>query len=176
MASRKRARRDKTLDLEIGARVAKLRAARGMAQVDLGRLLLRQDSAGQAYKWETGKAGFSLNDLVKLAEHFGVTLDYLIRGSESDAPLTGEEIETVLNQYAASAEERQEFAAHRRLYRDHRITTSYVHVFLLVLRKDRNVEAAADAALNAAARDRGIVEGGDASQVPSGVLRKRRKG
>jgi transcriptional regulator with XRE-family HTH domain len=175
VASRKRARRDKTLDLEIGTRVAELRVNKGMPQVELGRFLKRQDAAGQAHKLESGKSGFSLADLVKLADHFGVTLDYLIRGSETDAPLTNEEVDTVLKRYAASEHERNEFAAHRRLYRDHRITTSYVHVFLLVLRRDRPLEEAADAALNAQARDSAKLESGEATRVPPDALRKRRK-
>jgi transcriptional regulator with XRE-family HTH domain len=177
VVARKRVRRDKDLDQAIARRVAELRIKNQMSQVELGRFLGRQDAATAAHKLETAKTGFSISDLIALADKFGVTLDKLIRGfdPESDESLTDAEIDTVMRQYAATDAERAEFTAHRKLYRDHRITTSYLMVFLLVLRRDRNVAQAADAAVNAAARDAAVAESGSTTRVPPGELRRRRK-
>lgn len=177
VGSKKRPRRNKQLDATIAQRVAELRVKKQMAQVDLGRLLERSDAATAAHKLENAKSGFSLQDLVTLAKHFDVSLDQLVRGvtPDTDGTLTDDEIKQVLDQYAASDVERREFAEHQRIHRDHRVTASYIHVFLLALRRGRSLERAADEALAASARDSAVQETGSAERLPPGELRRRRK-
>jgi len=64
--------------MSLGENICRLRTARNMSQGDLAELL---DVSRQSIsKWETDGATPELDKLVKLALHFGVTLDELVSG------------------------------------------------------------------------------------------------
>lgn len=169
--------RDRDLDREIGARVAEFRQKHGMTQVDLGRLLGRV-SPSSPHKYETGKAGLTLGDLIKIAEHFDISLDRLIRNVDPkgvEPALDDAQIDAVLTQLAATPDERAVFASHRYIYTHQRITAAYVLAFLFGRRSNASVEQAVDAAVLATAREAAIAETGSAERAKADTLRKKRK-
>ena len=73
------------LAAEIGDRIMALRTARGWSQPELAR------RAGLASKtlisnYELGYRSPSCESLLRIADAFGVTADYLLRGDNSDTP------------------------------------------------------------------------------------------
>lgn len=171
-------RRDRDLDKAIGARVQQVRLKHGMSQVDLGRLLGRTDASGGGHKVETGKVGFTLSALKAVADRFDVSLDWLVRGADPkgvDPVLSEAELDLVLIQLGASADEREVFAAHRRVYSQQRITSAYAMAFLLGRRSGATVEHAVDQAVMAQAREAAIAETGSAERAKPNALRRRKK-
>ena len=61
-------------------RIRELRLSRGMTQEDLGKVLNVQKSA--ISKYEKGRASLTEDILLAVAEHFGVSTDYVL-GKES---------------------------------------------------------------------------------------------
>ena len=66
----------------IGQRIKELRELKGLTQAQLGELVFVTDKT--VSKWEKDKSEPDSNSLVLLAEKLGVTLDYLLTGSEPD--------------------------------------------------------------------------------------------
>lgn len=64
-------------------RVRYLREQRGMKQSDLGKLLNVKDAA--ISKYESGKVPMTGDTLIKIAEIFGVTVDYLLGRDDANA-------------------------------------------------------------------------------------------
>ena len=65
-------------ETKVGARIAKLRAEKNMTQAALGELLGVSDKT--VSKWENGGCYPDVSLFPKLADTFGVTVDYLMRG------------------------------------------------------------------------------------------------
>lgn len=72
--------------MSLSEKILKLRAARGMSQGDLAEKL--GVSRQSVSKWETGQSVPDLDKIIKLADLFGVTTDYLLREAEQ---VSGEE-------------------------------------------------------------------------------------
>lgn len=68
---------------KLGERINKYRTARGLSQLELSELL--EVSRQSISKWETDAAVPELSKLVKMAEIFGITLDDLVLGKESES-------------------------------------------------------------------------------------------
>ena len=66
----------------IGQRIKELRESRDMTQAELAELLFASDTP--VSKWEKDKSEPEYNILIKIAELFGVTLDYLLTGTNPD--------------------------------------------------------------------------------------------
>lgn len=64
-------------ETKVGARIAKLRAEKNMTQAALGELLGVSDKT--VSKWENGGCYPDVSLFPKLADTFGVTVDYLMR-------------------------------------------------------------------------------------------------
>jgi transcriptional regulator with XRE-family HTH domain len=171
-------RKDIGLDEAIGARVRQIRLKRGVKQVDIGRLLNRESPSTSAHKIEKGLVGLTLVDLKTIADHLDISLDWLVRGTDPkgiDSALNESELERVLDQLGATADERAVFAAHRHLYAQQRITAAYAMAFLLGRRSGATVEGAVDQAVTAQAREAAIAETGSAKRAKPDALRRRRK-
>lgn len=75
------------INKEIGVRIAKLRENRNLSQAQLAveldkiGLKVRRESITQ---WENGTRDLKTEYTVKLADYFGVTCDYILRGIEAD--------------------------------------------------------------------------------------------
>ncbi len=73
--------------LSIGSRIAKLRMERGLSQKQLADelekigLKVRRETVTQ---WENGTRDLKTEYTIKLADFFGVTCDYILRGIESE--------------------------------------------------------------------------------------------
>ena len=67
---------------DFAGRLAKLRCERGVTQEDLAFLL--QKSRQMVTKWENRAARPTIDDLVSIADFFGVTTDYLLLGVKSE--------------------------------------------------------------------------------------------
>ena len=71
----------------IGLRISKLREKRGLSQKQLADelekngLKVRRETVTQ---WENGSRDLKTEYTVKLADFFGVTCDYILRGIESE--------------------------------------------------------------------------------------------
>ena len=75
---------DEKAQLELSTRIVNLRTANGMTQFDLATSIGVQQPA--ILKWEKGYNCPSIPMLIKLADVFGCTLDYLLgRDTSSDA-------------------------------------------------------------------------------------------
>lgn len=171
-------RSDKDLNEAIGARVRKVRLKHGAKQVEIGRLLGRQSPSTDAHKIEKGLVGLTVVDLKAIADHFDVSLDWLARGTDPkgiEPTLNELELERVLDQLGATADEREVFAAHRRVYTQQRITAAYTMAFLLGRRSGATVERAVDQAVTAQAREAAIAETGSAERAKPNALRRRKK-
>ena len=169
--------RDEELDKEIGARIRQLLEERGASQADLGRLLERKQASTNAYKYVTGRSGLDIKSIKKIAEHFDVSTDQLIRGiaPKGVEPLLEEaDLETLFTQLRASPLERDLFAQHLRIYTQHRVTSSYVTGFLLGHRMHGTLQGAVDAAVLEKSREAAIAETGSAKRAEPNALRKRR--
>lgn len=83
--------------LEIIARIRRLRAARNVGQVELAEIL--DVSNGQIGNIESPKFShkYTLKQLYIIATHFGVTLDHLLTGS--DTPLSTDGLIQALIRY-----------------------------------------------------------------------------
>lgn len=68
--------------MTLAEKILKLRTARGLSQGDLAEVL--EVSRQSVSKWETGQSVPDLDKIIKLADLFGVTTDYLLR--ETEAP------------------------------------------------------------------------------------------
>lgn len=66
-------------EMKVGARIAELRAKRNMTQVELAEKLNVSDKA--VSKWETGGCYPDVTVFPQLADLFGVSIDYLMRGA-----------------------------------------------------------------------------------------------
>ena len=66
--------------MKIGEKIANLRIMAGLSQEQLAESL--EVSRQSVSKWENDKAYPELNRLLYISDRFGVSLDYLIRGSE----------------------------------------------------------------------------------------------
>ena len=73
----------------IGGRILKLRLEKGWKPAQLAEKINVTDKA--IWKWENGRGEPSLECLILLAKVFGVTLDYLIVGTEGEGADYGEE-------------------------------------------------------------------------------------
>lgn len=70
--------------MEIGKTIAELRKQKGISQEKLAEML---DISRQAVtKWESGKANPDTENLVRLAEIFGVSVDEICRGETAEKP------------------------------------------------------------------------------------------
>lgn len=67
---------------EIGERIKKLREARGLSQHQLSVAL--NVTREVVAKWETGTRDLKTAYMVKLADYFNVTCDYILRGIKAD--------------------------------------------------------------------------------------------
>lgn len=76
--------------MTLGLRIAALRAAQGLSQVELAELL--EVSRQSVSKWETDGSVPELDKLLRLAEIFGITLDELVKGDGSEGAPSGEAI------------------------------------------------------------------------------------
>ena len=76
--------------MSLSEKILKLRAARGMSQGDLAEQL--GVSRQSVSKWETGQSVPDLDKIIKLADLFGVTTDYLLREAK---PAPGEKVKPV---------------------------------------------------------------------------------
>ena len=70
--------------MEFRDRLYRLRRARGLSQEELAHTVGVSRQAVQ--KWEAGASAPDLDNLSALADYFGVTLDYLVRGVEAASP------------------------------------------------------------------------------------------
>ena len=69
-------------------RIAELRRARNMSQKQLSKLLnVAQNTVSQ---WETGQRDIDSTTLIKIAEFFSVTTDYLLCLTDTFSPITKE--------------------------------------------------------------------------------------
>ena len=75
--------------MEFSHRLYQLRRARGLSQEELAHTVGVSRQAVQ--KWEAGASAPDLDNLSALADYFGVTLDYLVRGGEAVSPPPPEE-------------------------------------------------------------------------------------
>ena len=66
-----------------------LRKERGVSGEMLGKAI--KVSKYTIYNWEAGRRDPGLNDLVAIADYFGVSIDYLIRGEEKEPPTEARE-------------------------------------------------------------------------------------
>ena len=66
--------------MTLAEKILKLRTARGLSQGDLAEAL--EVSRQSVSKWETGQSVPDLDKIIKLADLFGVTTDYLLREAE----------------------------------------------------------------------------------------------
>ena len=66
-------------ELKIGERIAKLRETSGLTQAELAEKLGVTDRA--VSKWETGGGYPDITLLAPIADVFGVSIDYLLRGT-----------------------------------------------------------------------------------------------
>ena len=67
--------------MKLSEKILSLRTARGLSQGDLAEKL--DVSRQSVSKWETGQSVPDLDKIIKLADFFGVTTDYLLREDES---------------------------------------------------------------------------------------------
>jgi len=70
--------------MTLAEKILKLRTARDLSQGDLAEKL--EVSRQSVSKWETGQATPDLDKIIKLADLFGVTTDYLLRETEAVPP------------------------------------------------------------------------------------------
>ena len=70
----------------IAKNITELRTAAGMTQIDLAESLNYSDKA--VSKWERGESVPDVSVLLRIAELFGVTLDYLVHEQEAVKPVT----------------------------------------------------------------------------------------
>ena len=68
--------------MNLSEKILRLRTARGMSQGDLAEQL--EVSRQSVSKWETGQSTPDLDKIIKLADLFGVTTDYLVRERENE--------------------------------------------------------------------------------------------
>jgi len=71
--------------MNLSEKILKLRTARNMSQGDLAEAL--DVSRQSVSKWETGQSVPDVDKLVRLADLFGVTTDYLLREAEAAPPV-----------------------------------------------------------------------------------------
>ena len=64
--------------------ITELRSANGWTQAELAEKLHYSDKA--VSKWERGESVPEIGTLLSIADLFGISLDYLIRGKEADLP------------------------------------------------------------------------------------------
>ena len=69
---------EKTSKKAIGKRIKELRKKNKEKQEDLAQLL--ETTQNSISKVENGTSGLAINNLIKIAEHYGVSLDYLCKG------------------------------------------------------------------------------------------------
>ena len=77
----------------LGIRIAILRISKGWSQAELARRVGVSTSAVGMY--EQGRREPSLNLLVRLAQEFGVTTDYLLMGEISDSNPAAPELPSI---------------------------------------------------------------------------------
>ena len=77
----------------LGIRIAILRISKGWSQAELARRIGVSASAVGMY--EQGRREPSLNLLVRLAQEFGVTTDYLLMGEISDSNPAAPELPSI---------------------------------------------------------------------------------
>ena len=82
--------------MEFSHRLYQLRRARGLSQEELAHTVGVSRQAVQ--KWEAGASAPDLDNLSALADYFGVTLDYLVRGAEA-GPQAAPAERTVIHNY-----------------------------------------------------------------------------
>ena len=83
--------------MEFRERLYQLRKGRGISQEELANAVGVSRQAVQ--KWEAGASTPDLNNLSALAGYFSVTLDYLVRGVEPEAPQAAPAERTVIHNY-----------------------------------------------------------------------------
>lgn len=67
---------------EIGVRIGRLRESKGITQAELAAAVgVKRETVAQ---WETGARDIKTDSTVKLADYFGVTCDYLLRGVKAE--------------------------------------------------------------------------------------------
>ena len=85
--------------MTLGERIYKLRTEKEMSQGDLADAL--EVSRQSISKWETNGSVPELDKLVKLSEIFGISLDELVTGKETEQQEKQEEPEVVIPPQAA---------------------------------------------------------------------------
>ena len=93
--------------MEFRDRLYQLRRGRGISQEELANAVGVSRQAVQ--KWEAGSSTPDLENLSALAEYFGVTLDYLVRGTEPGAPQAAPVGRTVIHNYYTPFHYRYEY-------------------------------------------------------------------
>ena len=69
-----------TVNEQIGQKVRILRTKEGLSQVQFGKLFgMTQNMVTNI---ETGKRSLNYDELIKIADYYGVTTDYIIRETE----------------------------------------------------------------------------------------------
>lgn len=72
-----------TTHLEIGERIKKLREGKGLEQLDVANML-GYKSQSTISKWESGTNLPTGKNMIKLAQIFGVTSDYILDGENDE--------------------------------------------------------------------------------------------
>ena len=98
---------------EFRDRLYQLRRARGLSQEELAHTVGVSRQAVQ--KWEAGASAPDLDNLSALADYFGVTLDYLVRGTEA-APQSPPEGPAVTQNYFTLYRYRYEYRSRCTLF------------------------------------------------------------
>ena len=99
--------------MEFSHRLYQLRRARGLSQEELAHTVGVSRQAVQ--KWEAGSSTPDLDNLSALADYFGVTLDYLVRGTEA-APQSPPEGPAVTQNYFTLYRYRYEYRSRCTLF------------------------------------------------------------
>ena len=71
---------EQDLNVKIGRRIAALRRKKQLSQAELGKIICVSDKT--VSKWEQGHGAPEINSLVAVSDFFGVSLDYLVKGTD----------------------------------------------------------------------------------------------
>jgi transcriptional regulator with XRE-family HTH domain len=88
----------------VGTRIRALRRARGLTQDELASLCGVSRSA--VAQWETDRAGQLRENISRIADALGASIEHLIQGSSSTDSATGDELAMLRLYQACDAEDR----------------------------------------------------------------------
>ncbi len=89
-----------TTHIEVGDRIKRLRETKGLEQSDLADML-GYKSQSTISKWESGTNLPTGKNMIKLAQIFGVTSDYILDGEEEKIEEQTIDLKDVLNRTVA---------------------------------------------------------------------------